>query len=110
MPEKEKPQIDKFKEAARELECDDDEQRFKERLGKLVGADDTVPVTLLLEGSAPRLLATVRLACLPCIGDQLEVATHDKRVPVRVTRTQATVKNAGTMFADFDHWACVEPI
>jgi hypothetical protein len=32
----EKPQIDKFKDAARDLECDDDEQRFKERLGKLV--------------------------------------------------------------------------
>jgi len=29
-------QLDKFKQAARELECDDDEQRFKERLGKLV--------------------------------------------------------------------------
>lgn len=29
-------QFDKFKEAARELECDDDEARFKERLGKLV--------------------------------------------------------------------------
>ena len=28
-------QLDKFKEAARELECDDDDQRFKERLGKL---------------------------------------------------------------------------
>jgi hypothetical protein len=34
----EKSQLDKFKEAARELECDDDEQRFKERLGKLVKA------------------------------------------------------------------------
>lgn len=32
----EKSQIDKFKDAARELECDDDEQRFKQRLGKLV--------------------------------------------------------------------------
>lgn len=31
-------QLDKFKEAARELECDDDEQRFKERLGKLAKA------------------------------------------------------------------------
>ena len=31
-----KTQLEKFKEAARELECDDDEQRFKERLGKLV--------------------------------------------------------------------------
>ena len=30
------PQLDKFKDAARELECDDDEQRFQERLGKLV--------------------------------------------------------------------------
>ncbi|MCZ4264313.1 hypothetical protein O4G73_04285 [Erythrobacter sp. G21629-S1] len=30
-----KSQLDKFKKAARELECDDDEQRFKERLGKL---------------------------------------------------------------------------
>jgi hypothetical protein len=31
-----KSQLDKFKDAARELQCDDDEQRFKERLGKLV--------------------------------------------------------------------------
>lgn len=29
-------QLDKFKEAARDLECDDDEKRFKEKLGKLV--------------------------------------------------------------------------
>lgn len=29
-------QLDKFKDAARELECDDDEQRFKDKLGKLV--------------------------------------------------------------------------
>lgn len=31
-----KPQIDKFKDAARELGCDDD-QRFKERVRKLAG-------------------------------------------------------------------------
>lgn len=31
-----KSQLDKFKEAARELECDDDEKLFKERLKKLV--------------------------------------------------------------------------
>jgi hypothetical protein len=31
-----KPQIDKFKDAAHELECDDEEDHFKERLGKLV--------------------------------------------------------------------------
>lgn len=31
-----KPQLDKFKKAARELECDDNEQRFKDTLGKLV--------------------------------------------------------------------------
>lgn len=30
-----KEQIDKFKDAARELECDDDDQRFKDRLKKL---------------------------------------------------------------------------
>jgi len=41
MPKDEKPQLDKFKEAARELECDDDEQRFKERVGKLVKAKPT---------------------------------------------------------------------
>ena len=29
-------QLDKFKEAARQLEADDDPERFKERLGKLV--------------------------------------------------------------------------
>jgi hypothetical protein len=34
--EREKQQVDKFKEAAPELECDDDEQRFKEGLGELV--------------------------------------------------------------------------
>jgi hypothetical protein len=32
----ENPQLDKFKQAARELECDDDDTRFKERVGKLV--------------------------------------------------------------------------
>jgi hypothetical protein len=31
-----KSQSDKFKEAARELECDDDPERFKDRLKKLV--------------------------------------------------------------------------
>ena len=31
-----KSQLDKFKEAARELECDDDERRFDERMKKLV--------------------------------------------------------------------------
>lgn len=29
-------QLDKFKEAARQLEADDDSERFKEREGKLV--------------------------------------------------------------------------
>ena len=33
---KEMPQLDKFKDAARELECDDDEKCFKDRLGELV--------------------------------------------------------------------------
>lgn len=36
MSDKAKTQLDKFKDTARELECDDDERRFKERLGKLV--------------------------------------------------------------------------
>jgi len=31
----EKLQVDKFREAARELETDDDEGRFNERLGKV---------------------------------------------------------------------------
>lgn len=31
-----KKQLDKFKEAARDLETDDDPKRFDERLGKLV--------------------------------------------------------------------------
>jgi hypothetical protein len=31
-----KSQLDKFKEAARQLETDDDPERFKERLAKLV--------------------------------------------------------------------------
>lgn len=32
----EKPQVDKFKEAAREHGCDDDDQRFKKRLAQIV--------------------------------------------------------------------------
>lgn len=31
-----KSQLDKFKQAARELEADDDDERFKERIRKLV--------------------------------------------------------------------------
>ncbi|MGY6550981.1 MAG: hypothetical protein ACXIT4_03685 [Erythrobacter sp.] len=42
MPDQ-KPQIEKFKEAARELECDDDEQRFKERLKALAKPKPTSP-------------------------------------------------------------------
>lgn len=38
-----KAQLDKFKDAARELECDDDEARFKDRLGKLVKAKPDEP-------------------------------------------------------------------
>ena len=34
--EKEKTQLDRFKEAAREIGTDDDEARFDEKLGKLV--------------------------------------------------------------------------
>lgn len=36
MAETNKTQSDKFKEAARELETDDDEKRFDERVKKLV--------------------------------------------------------------------------
>lgn len=38
MTAKDQRQLDKFKEAARELECDDDKKRFKERVGQLVKA------------------------------------------------------------------------
>jgi len=31
-----KSQVEKFKDAARELECDDDETRFADKLGRLV--------------------------------------------------------------------------
>ena len=36
MADHQQSQLDKFKEAARDLECDDDDQRFKDRLKKLV--------------------------------------------------------------------------
>jgi hypothetical protein len=38
-PDEPKPQLDKFKDLAREVECDDDEEAFDERLKKLA----TVP-------------------------------------------------------------------
>ena len=36
LPPMEQSQLDKFKQAARDLETDDDPKRFAERLGKLV--------------------------------------------------------------------------
>lgn len=36
MTKPEPTQLDKFKQAARDLETDDDPERFRERLGKLV--------------------------------------------------------------------------
>lgn len=44
MTEPTKPQLDKFKEAARDLECDDDDERFRARVGKLVGKRPTKPL------------------------------------------------------------------
>jgi hypothetical protein len=35
MPKTQKTQLEKFKSAARELETDDDEKRFNEKLGKI---------------------------------------------------------------------------
>ena len=35
MPDKQKSQADKFREKAKELEADDDEKRFDERLKKI---------------------------------------------------------------------------
>lgn len=37
-----KSQLEKFKDAARELECDEDEGRFKARLQKLVKSKNPV--------------------------------------------------------------------
>ncbi|MBC9034309.1 hypothetical protein IAG41_18120 [Sphingomonas sp. JC676] len=38
MTDEPKTQLDKFKEAARELETDDDPERFKQRVGKIARA------------------------------------------------------------------------
>jgi hypothetical protein len=38
MTDPKQTQLDKFKQAAQDLECDDDEKRFKERLEKLAKA------------------------------------------------------------------------
>lgn len=43
MNSKAQKQVDKFREAARELETDDDEQRFDERLNKIVKAPAKKP-------------------------------------------------------------------
>jgi hypothetical protein len=39
MTDRDKPQSDKFKEAARELGCDEDEARWNERLRKVAGQE-----------------------------------------------------------------------
>jgi hypothetical protein len=46
----EKSQLDKFKEAARALECDDDDARFAGRVGKLV-SNHTVDNSVKKQGS-----------------------------------------------------------
>ena len=38
MDDEPKPQIDKFRDLARELECDDDEKAFDERLKRIATA------------------------------------------------------------------------
>lgn len=44
MPDKaDKAQIDKFKDAAREIECDDGDQRFRERIAKLAKLKPKIP-------------------------------------------------------------------
>ena len=58
------PQLDKFKDAARELECDDDEQRFQERLGKLVKqkpVKDADALVLMTEWNEYRVLDLKRV-------------------------------------------------
>jgi hypothetical protein len=40
-----KPQLDKFKDLARELECDDDEEAFKAAVRKIGTAPRTPPAT-----------------------------------------------------------------
>lgn len=37
-----KSQLDKFKDAARDLDCDDDDLRFKKRLGQMLRAPKNV--------------------------------------------------------------------
>lgn len=43
MTEKAKPQADKFKDAAREAECDEDEARWTERLKKVAKHEPEKP-------------------------------------------------------------------
>ena len=45
-------QIENFWQAARELEADDSEQRFNERLGKIVPAEASVAGEKVQEGDA----------------------------------------------------------
>lgn len=101
-----KEQIDKFKDAARELECDDDDQRFAEGLGGLIG----VPVTFLLEGDPPRLLDTIYQPQPPSVGQELELLLGSETMQFEVTRTQATTDNPESLFASCRHWACVRPL
>lgn len=44
MPDNEKSQLERFKEAARELGTDDDEAKFNEKLGKLVKRSEKQPL------------------------------------------------------------------
>lgn len=41
MKRSEKPQIDRFRETARQLECDEDKERFEEKLGQIAKAKPT---------------------------------------------------------------------
>lgn len=45
MTQEAKPQLDKFKELAREAECDEDEARFEETVRKIAPAPKAAPQT-----------------------------------------------------------------
>ena len=49
MKERPKPQVDKFRKLARELECDDDDEAFKAKVAKVLNAPK--PVSREEEGS-----------------------------------------------------------
>ncbi len=105
-------QLDKFKEAASELETDNDEARFDERLGKIVKhkpLEKTLVVTFYLstrKGSMPLFHTRLELDELPAVHSALSIPgdTAEKPMNIEILANSENNPSFGELLRDSGAW------